>query len=194
MTARSSLVSFLTFVLRVAVHKTVAFLNIVTFSNGRGKLELRLSICTRLWRSVPFKVEIEMANVAEWMRQNRRSLNAKKSEFMVIRHSRKHNNLEELNEIEVSQEKIGRVTKTKYLGLNIDENLSWNDQYKKVKAKVKSGLSALQRLKDILPQSKLAAVYRALIESHLRYGKIIWGCISDTKLYNLQTLQSRAKN
>ena len=194
MTARSSLVSFLTFVLRVAVHKTVAFLNIVTFSNGRGKLELRLSICTRLWRSVPFKVEIEMANVAEWMRQNRRSLNANKSEFMVIRHSRKHNNLEELNEIEVSQEKIGRVTKTKYLGLNIDENLSWNDQYKKVKAKVKSGLSALQRLKDILPQSKLAAVYRALIESHLRYGKIIWGCISDTKLYNLQTLQSRAKN
>ena len=138
-------------------------------------------------------IEIEMANVAEWMRQNRLSLNANKSKFMVIRHSRQHNNLDELNEIEVNQEKIGRVTKTKYHGLNIEENLSWNDQYKEVKAKVKSGLSALQRLKDILPQSKLAAVYRKLIESHLRYGNIIWSCISDTKLDNLQTLQSRAK-
>ena len=30
--------------------------------------------------------------------------------------------------------------------------------------------------------SILAAVYLALIESHLRYGDIIWGCILDTKL------------
>ena len=109
-----------------------------------------------------------------------------------IWHSRQHNNLNELNETEVNQEKIGRVTKIKYLGLNINENLSWNDQYKKVKAMVKSGLSALQRLKDILPQSELAAVYRALIKSHLRYVIIIWSCISDTKLDNLQTLQSKS--
>ena len=64
----------------------------------------------------------------------------------------------------------------------------------KGKAKVKSGLSALQRLKDTLPQSKLAAVYLAWTESYLRYGNIIWSCISDTKPDNLQTLQSRAKN
>ena len=94
--------------------------------------------------------------------------------------------------MEVSQEKIGRVSKTKYLGLNIDENLSWNDQYKQVKAKVKSCLSAPQRLKDILPQSKLAAVYRALIESHVRYDNTIWSCFLETKLANLQTLQSMA--
>ena len=46
---------------------------------------------------------------------------------------------------------------------------------------------------NILPQSKLAAVYRALIESHLRCGSIILGCISNKKLDNLQKLQSRAK-
>ena len=59
--------------------------------------------------------------------------------------------------------------------------------------KVKGGLSALQRLENILPQSKLAAVYRALIESHLRYGNIIRSCISDSKLDTLRKLQSRAK-
>ena len=62
-----------------------------------------------------------------------------------------------------------------------------------MKTKVKSGLSAIRKLKDILPQSKLVTVYRALIESHLRYGNILWGCISDTKLSALQRLQSRAK-
>ena len=134
----------------------------------------------------------EMTNIAEWMRLNKLSLNADKSEFMVIGHSRQHNVLNELREIEVDHKKINRVTNTKYLGLNIDENLSWKDQYKTVKTKVKSGLSAIRKLKDILPQSKLAAVYRALIESHLRYGNILWGCISDTKLSALQRLQSRA--
>ena len=87
--------------------------------------------------SLQSNIEIEMANVAEWMRQNRLSLNANKIEFMVIRHSRQHNNLDEVHEIEVNQEKIGGVTKTKDLGLNIDENLSWNDQWKKVKLRLK---------------------------------------------------------
>ena len=102
--------------------------------------------------SLQRSIDTEMANFAEWMRQNWLSLNRNKSEFMIIRHLRQHNSLNELNEIEVNHKKIVRVTKTKYLGLNIDENLSWKDQYEKVKAKVKSGLSALQRLTDILPQ------------------------------------------
>ena len=128
------------------------------------------------------------------MRQNRLNLNANKSEFMVISHSKHHNSLNELKEIEVNQKIIGRVTKTNYLVLKIDENLSWKDQYKKVKPKVKSGLPTLQWLTDILPQSKLAAVHRAVMESHLRLGNITWGCISDTKLDTLQKLQSWAKN
>ena len=54
------------------------------------------------------------------MRLNKLSLNADKSEFMVIGHSRQQN---ELREIEVNHKKINRVTKTKYLGLGIDDNL-----------------------------------------------------------------------
>ena len=65
---------------------------------------------------------------------------------MVIGHSRQQNNLKELREIEVNLKKIGRVTKTKYLGLNIDDNLSRKDQYEKVKTKAKSGLSAIRKL------------------------------------------------
>ena len=68
----------------------------------------------------------EMANLAEWMRLNELRLNADKSEFLVTGHSRQQNNLKELREIEVNLRKICRATKTRYLGLNIDDNLSWN--------------------------------------------------------------------
>ena len=104
--------------------------------------------------------------------------------------------MNEVKEAEVNQKIIGRVTKTKYHGQNIDEYLVWKDQYKQVKAKLKSGISALQMLKEILPRSMVAAVCRALIMSmlsHLRYGSIIRGCISDTKLDTLKKFKSRAK-
>ena len=63
--------------------------------------------------SLQRNINMEMANVVEWMSQNKLSLFANESEFKVIRHSRHHNSLNELKEIKVNQEKIGRATKTK---------------------------------------------------------------------------------
>ena len=60
---------------------------------------------------------------------------------MFISESRQHNSLSELKENDIKEEIIGRVTNANYLGFNIEEN--WKDQYKKVKTKVKSGLSAI---------------------------------------------------
>ena len=45
----------------------------------------------------------------------------------------------------------------------------------------------------ILPQTKLEQVYRALVESHLRYGNELWGSLSDTKLNHLQYIQDRPR-
>ena len=53
-------------------------------------------------------------------------------------------------------------------------------------------LSALKRLKNIVPQSQLCSVYYALVESHLRCGDVVWGSLCKTKLAALQHLQSRA--
>ena len=84
------------------------------------------------------------------------------------------------------------MKKTKSLGIIVDEGLNWKDQYKSLLGKVAGGLSSLKKLKDILPQSKLCDVYRALFESHLRYGDVIWGSLSATNLHTLQRLQNRA--
>jgi len=51
---------------------------------------------------------------------------------------------------------------------------------------------ALKRLKSILPQSQLSIVYYALVESQLRYGDVVWGSFSRTKLAAFQRLQARA--
>ena len=110
-------------------------------------------------------LKTEVGNVAEWLRLNKLSLNTDKTEYMVVGHKRQ--TISEPIEIKINEEPIKRVQTVKYLGTMVDENLTWNEQYKKLKGKIKSALSSLQKLRNILPQSKLDQVYRALLESHL---------------------------
>ena len=84
--------------------------------------------------------------------------------------------------------------KTKYLRIIIDENLDWDEQFKRIRSKIKTGLISLKRHKNILPQSQLWSVYYGLVESHLRYGDVVWGCLNKTKKIALQHLQNRACN
>ena len=60
-----------------------------------------------------------------------------------------------------------------------------------MKSKVCGGLSALKKLKNIIPQSQLCNVFHAIVENHLRYANIIWGSLSKTKLDTLQRLHNR---
>ena len=110
---------------------------------------------------------------------------------MVAGHRRKLNRVgDELPNLVLNNEVINRVEIIKYLGINIDESLNWEEQYKTVKNR---GINSLRKLKDILPQRKLEQVYKALFESHLRYGDIVWNALSDTKLSQLQRLQIRSR-
>ena len=94
-------------------------------------------------------------------------------------------------QLKVDEKQIRRVQTVKYLGIKVDENLSWNEQRKSLKCKVKCGLSSIRKLKDIL--TKLEQVFRDLVESYLPYGNELWGSLSDTKLNHLQGLQDRAR-
>ena len=121
-------------------------------------------------------------NIAEWLRQNKLGLNTDKTECMVVGHKRQTNRINGPLELNINGGPIKRVKKVKYLGVTVDENLSWNEQYKSLQGKIKNALSSLQKLKNILPQSKLDQVYKALLESHLRYNDELWGSLSTQSL------------
>ena len=57
-----------------------------------------------------------------------------------------------IGNIKIDKDEIKRVNKTKYLGLTIEESLSWNQQNKIVKGKLKGGLKSIRKLREILPQ------------------------------------------
>ena len=116
-----------------------------------------------------------------------------KTEYMVVGHKRQTNRIYGPLEVTINGGPIKRVNKVNYLGVTVNENLTWNEQFKNLKGKIENALSSLRRLKNILPQTKLDQVYKALLESHLRYSDELWGSLSNTKLDHLQRLQTRAR-
>ena len=75
--------------------------------------------------------------------------------------------------LKLNGSEIKRVTKTKSLGVIIDQGLDWEDQFKAIKAKVRGGLASLKTLKYIVSQSQLRNVYRALVARRVHsYGRL----------------------
>ena len=133
-----------------------------------------------------------MLTLSEWMRINKLSPNPAKTEYMTIGHSRKVNTLNISNALMLNDSVIKRVTKTKSLGVTVDENLKRGEHFNTIKGKICGGLASLKTLKNIIQQSKLCSVYYAIVESHLRYTNEIWGSLPKTKIDILQRLQDRA--
>ena len=136
------------------------------------------------------KAQMELSNISTWMRINKLSANPKKTEYMIIGHPSKINKIEVHEPLRLNDSDIKRMTNTKSLGIIVDERLNWERQYKTVHNKSRGGLQSLRRLKSIRPQSSLSDVYRAVIESHIRYADVIWGNLSNTQIEILSPRQS----
>jgi hypothetical protein len=82
---------------------------------------------------------------------------------------------------------ISNSTETNFLGLIINETLSWNQHTDQIATKLCSACYALRNTKHIVPQSTLRKIYYAYIQSILSYGITFWGRSSNAnKLFILQ--------
>ena len=78
---------------------------------------------------------------------------------------------------------IEQVSSLKFLGVHIDEHLTWSVHAKHVLNKLKSGLVAVRRVKPFLNQGTLITLYLSLMGSHLQYCISSW-CFGNTKITN----------
>ena len=72
--------------------------------------------------------------------------------------------------LSVNGQKVKKVDKVKFLGVIIDENLTWDDQIKHVENKLLATIVLIKRVKKFIPSSHYLKIYQSLIVSHLTYG------------------------
>ena len=86
---------------------------------------------------------------------------------------------------------IKQVTQTKFLGVIIDEKLSWQPHITELTRKLACCAGVLNRIKDNIPSHLHKSLYHTLFESHLTYGITVWGGVSQNKLLPLFRAQKK---
>jgi hypothetical protein len=87
--------------------------------------------------------------------------------------------------------KLDQVNCMKYLGLLIDENLSWKSHVSKLKKELFLSLRKFYLLRHLCPVKVLCCIYHALVGSRISYGIACWGGAYASTLYPVITLQKR---
>ena len=142
----------------------------------------------RSMRYLKWCIEMDLQNISDWFKANKLTLNISKSVYMIF--SRKnHTDID----LRLGDNKLPKVTTTKFLGMWIDQNLNWNEHLSKLKTKVKRNLTLLKIGQKHLNTHTKKMLYYAQIYSHLSYGLILWGnMVSNTQLTTIQKLQNQA--
>ena len=86
---------------------------------------------------------------------------------------------------------ISVSTSTKFLGIHIDENLSWKRHICQLNSKIARASFAINQVKNVLPKESLKTLYVALIQPHINYGILAWGNASLSTLNKTNILQKR---
>ena len=79
-----------------------------------------------------------------------------------------------------------------YLGVKIDETISWNKQTDNICQKLVFIISRFSRLKHILSSHVPMLIYSSIIQPKFDYAITIWGYTCDNNLHKIQRLQNRA--
>ena len=62
----------------------------------------------------------------------------------------------------------------KYLGVKIDEHLTWKPHIDGTSAKFKKANAMLSKIRQFVDQKTLKAIYHAIFESHLYSSSLVW--------------------
>ena len=96
------------------------------------------------------------------------------------------------NEISLNNMALPQVKSTKYLGLYIDENLSWNIHINFLIKRMSRKLQLFRRLNKFRPKATIIKIYSAYIQPLLEYACSVWGTCTKESLMKLQKIQNMA--
>ena len=111
--------------------------------------------------------------VFEWLRANKISLNTGTTELVLFRS--KNKNITQNINFRISGQKINILCKTKYLGIILDEHLTFKYHLENLNLKLNRAYCLLSKIRYYIKFPLLRTLYYALFDSHLRYCCQIWG-------------------
>ena len=133
---------------------------------------------------------IELEKIAIWFQANKLSLNESKTKFTLFHKSWDKDNLTlKLPILKINNFEIKRTTSVKFLGIMVDENLTWKDHIHILEKKLLKNIGLLYRAKPYLDKNTMTTLYFSFFHSYLNYGNIAWASTTKSKLRKIASQQ-----
>lgn len=131
----------------------------------------------------------ELVKVSSWFSTNKLSLNSHKTKYMIF--SKSKSTINDAN-ISINHVPIERVHSTKFLGVVIDDKLSWTQHISHISKITSRNTGIMSKLRSFLPSVAMVSLYNTLSLPYLNYCNIVWACTSTSKLHSPMIIQKRA--
>ena len=104
------------------------------------------------------RINHELEKINEWLKINFLSLNASKTKYMIFHNRQKNVKEYDRLQLKLNSVVLERTKKFNFLGIIINEMLSWNDHIAHVSQKIVPVISLINRKKHQLPIKSLKMI------------------------------------
>ena len=177
------------------------YINDITNSSKEGEFVLfaddtNIFIIGKTEDEVYQKANNVLEAIDNYMRSNLLHINLTKSVYMHFRpgkysscaRARPYGNEKALS---LNGYKLSKVDKVRFLGVIIDDELSWNQHIEYLREKLNASIAVIKRIIKFIPKSEYLKIYNSLFKSHLTYCISCWGGVPKYRLSSLFSIQKR---
>ncbi len=124
------------------------------------------------------------------MKSNKLSVNISKTNYIIFRPRQKKINSNLV--IQYNNQTITQKQYIKFLGVYLDEHLSWKEHINYICNKIAKSVGIIYRSRYLLSSATRLSLYYTLIYPYLTYCNIVWSSTYVTNLNRILLLQKRA--
>ena len=131
----------------------------------------------------------KLRHAKKWLDANKLALNIDKTNFVVF-----HSPAKKLTEpitLNFGRKKITHANHVKFLGVLLDETLSWRSHLIELSRKLARSVGIFYKLRHYGPLDTLISIYYALFYPFLTYGIAVWGTTYQNLLKPILTAQKK---
>ena len=115
-------------------------------------------------------INSDLDNLGDWFKANQLSVNPSKTKYILF--TKRCGVDDQMHNLYIEGTILERVPCTTFLGLYIDEHLSWKQHIDHCKKKMSSGIYAMNMAKHILSINHLRTLYYSLVHPYATYGTL----------------------
>ena len=131
----------------------------------------------------------EMNKLSEWLKINKLTLNLEKTKYILFKPRQKRQYMPV--DLFIDGTNINQVHETSFLGVVLDENITWKSHISYISSKISKSIGIILRSSFYLFKSSLKTLYYGLVYPYLQYCNIVWASTYQSNLNRIVILQKR---